>query len=69
MVTLKKIAEEVGVQESTVSRILNKKYSSIKFSEETRKKVTETAERLGYQPNAAARALATKRTGYLGSIL
>lgn len=69
MITLKRIAKEVGVQESTVSRILNRKGGSIKFSAATVEQVMKAAERLGYQPNAAARALATKRTGYIGFIL
>ncbi len=70
MVTLKNIAEKVGVQESTVSRILNRKNStSMKFAEATIRKVEEAAKNLGYQPNSAARALATRRTGYIGFIL
>lgn len=69
MVTLKNIAERVGVQESTVSRILNRKTTSMKFASATIKKVEDAARELGYQPNASARALATRRTGYIGFIL
>ncbi len=69
MITLKQIAKEIGVQESTVSRIINHKGGPIKFSPVTVEKVRKMAETMGYQPNAAARALATKKTGYIGFIL
>lgn len=69
MITQKMIADEVGVRTSTVSRILSGKSDSVKYSKATVEQVKETALRLGYQPNAAARALVTKRTGYIGFIL
>lgn len=68
-IRLKDIAEIVGVKAPTVSRVLNRKDSTIQVSEATRKKIFETAQKLNYQPSAAARALATKRSGYIGYIM
>ncbi len=68
-VTLKDIAKAVGVGESTVSRVLNRTPNPIKISEETSEKIFRAAKELGYQPNAAARALATRKTGHIGFIL
>jgi DNA-binding LacI/PurR family transcriptional regulator len=67
--TLNDIAKVVGVRISTVSRVLNDKPNPIKISEVTRRKIQAAAEELGYHPSAAARALATKRTGHIGFIL
>lgn len=68
-VTLKDIAKAVGVGESTVSRVLNRRPNPIKISEATIQKIFSTAKELGYHPNAAARALATRKTGHIGFIL
>ncbi len=68
-VTLKDIARIVGVKEPTVSRVLNGRPNPIKISEKTHQKIIQTAKALGYQPNAAARALATQKTGHIGFIL
>jgi LacI family transcriptional regulator len=67
--TLNDIAKTVGVRISTVSRVLNNKPNPIKISEATRRKIQAAAKELGYHPSAAARALATKRTGHIGFIL
>ena len=63
MVSMKDIAQECGVSVATVSKALND-YSDI--GAETRKRVHEAAERMGYFPNSSARALKTKRTYNLG---
>lgn len=68
-VTLNDIAKMVGVKKATVSRVLNDKPNPVKVSELTKKKIFEAAATLGYHPNAAARALTTRRTGHLGFIL
>ena len=47
-ITIVDIAKKTGLSVATVSRALNG-HSSVK--EETRKKVEETAEKLGYQVN------------------
>ena len=69
VVTLKDIAKAVGVRESTVSRVLNNSPNPIRISEITREKILKIAKEWNYQPNAAARALSTQKTGHIGFIL
>jgi LacI family transcriptional regulator len=57
MTTLKDIAREAGVSVMTVSRVINSVPS--KVSEETRTKVREIVDRLGYVPNSSARSLSS----------
>lgn len=66
MVTMKEIAKAAHVSQPTVSLILNKKSSSVRISEDTRKKVLETAERLGYRRNEVARSMKTGKTRTIG---
>lgn len=63
MVSLKDIARECGVSVATVSKALNDQRD---IGEATKIRVKETAERMGYFPNAAARALKTHRSYNLG---
>lgn len=65
-VTLKDIAEKVGVTESTVSRVLN---GIPKASKETREEIFQVAAELGYKPNQIARSLVTKKTHTIGLII
>ncbi|MFW5736752.1 MAG: LacI family DNA-binding transcriptional regulator, partial [Halanaerobium sp.] len=65
-VTLKDIAEKVGVTESTVSRVLN---GIPKASKETREEIFQVAADLGYKPNQIARSLVTKKTHTIGLII
>ncbi|GMG82135.1 LacI family DNA-binding transcriptional regulator [Paralimibaculum aggregatum] len=58
-VTLRDVARAVGVDVSTVSRVLQNKG---RVADDTRKRILETAERLGYQGNPVARALKTARS-------
>lgn len=62
MVTMSKIADEVGVSRATVSFVLNERDGALRISEDTRRRVQETAREMGYQPNRAAQALASGRT-------
>ncbi|MFN3698920.1 MAG: LacI family DNA-binding transcriptional regulator [Dictyoglomus sp.] len=57
MITIKDVAKEAGVSIATVSRVLN---NSPKVSEETKRKVLEAINRLGYSPSFVARSLAKK---------
>lgn len=66
---LSDIAQQVGVDVSTVSLVLNNKPLAQTFKPKTRQRIREVAKELGYQPNAAARALQTKRTGNIGFII
>src|SRR5947207_1176919 len=61
------VAEKAGVSRTTASFVLNGRHESI--PEETRKRVLRAANRLGYRPNANARALVTGRTHRLGIVL
>lgn len=66
MVTLKEIARECNVSPTTVSNILNGKP---KVSEETRERVLETVNRLGYRPNYIAQGLRNQKTKMIGIIV
>ena len=62
-VTVAQVAEEARVSAMTVSNVLNGRPGA---SEETRRRVLDAADRLGYQPNLAARNLKAGRTGLIG---
>ena len=66
MVTIKDIAQEVGVSPSTVSRALS---DSPLISTTTKERVRAVAERLGYEPNELARALVKGSSGAVGLIV
>ena len=59
------VARLAGVSHQTVSRAIN---SSASIKPETRDRVLQAIERLGYRPNTAARALVRGRTGVIGVI-
>lgn len=61
-VRISDVAEAAGVSNTTVSHALSGKG---RLPEETRQRVREVAEKLGYQPSALARGLAGGRTGML----
>ena len=63
MVSLKDISKACGVSIATVSKALND-HSDI--SKETKERIREVAEELGYHPNAAAQALKTNRSNNIG---
>jgi LacI family transcriptional regulator len=65
-VTLKDIAQRVGVSVTTVSRALGG-YEDV--AEETREKVLRAAEELGYYPSATARQLQKRRTDTIGFVI
>jgi LacI family transcriptional regulator len=65
-ITLKTIAEETGLSITTVSRALAG-YDDV--NEETRQKIVAIAQRLGYQPNLAARHLRSKHTQTIGMVI
>lgn len=66
MVTLKQIAEELGISITTVSKAL-KEYPDV--SKKTRKLVRETATLLNYKPNSFAVNLRTKESKTIGLII
>jgi LacI family transcriptional regulator len=65
-VTIRDVAKATAVSPSTVSRALAPGGA---VSAATRDRVRAAADRLGYQPNRAARGLITGRTGHLGVIV
>ncbi|MFJ8794360.1 LacI family DNA-binding transcriptional regulator [Streptomyces sp. NPDC102462] len=60
-VTSVDVAREAGVSQTTVSYVLND-VTHQKISEETRRRVFEAVEKLGYTPSAAARTLRRGRS-------
>ena len=65
--TLKDLALETGLTRQSVSFILNKR-SRYAYSEETRQRVFAAAKKMGYRPNAMARAARSGRFGQIGFI-
>ena len=59
---MKDIARSCGVSVATVSKALN---GQPDIGEETRARVCEMAQKMGYMTNSAARALKTIRTYHL----
>lgn len=62
-ITIKDIAQDVGVSTSTVSCVINDKKN---ISNDVKQKVLETINRLGYRPNLAARNLVKNTSGQIG---
>jgi LacI family transcriptional regulator len=67
-VTSQDVANLAGVSRTTVSLVLND-VEGINISLETRQKVRDAAETLGYIPNATAQALATRRAKAIGLVM
>ncbi len=65
-ITIYDVAREAGVSMATVSRVVN---NNPNVKPQTRKKVFEAIERLGYRPNAVARGLASKKTTTVGVVI
>lgn len=65
-ITIKDIAQEVGMSFSTVSRALSDHHH---ISEDTKVKVREAAQRLGYKYNALAAALRNSKSNTIGLIV
>jgi DNA-binding LacI/PurR family transcriptional regulator len=68
-VTLKSVAERVGLTPSTVSAVLNSSSASHSVPERTKKRILAAAHELNYRPNFFARSLRVKRTYTIGVIL
>jgi DNA-binding LacI/PurR family transcriptional regulator len=60
------IATLAGVSQTTVSLVLNGSPAGVALPEETRRRVLDTAERLGYVADPAARRLAAGRSFLIG---
>jgi len=64
-IDLDEIASQAGLSKQTISHILNTNRQS-KYAPETVRRVVGLADRLGYRPNRAARALSTGKTNLVG---
>jgi DNA-binding LacI/PurR family transcriptional regulator len=69
LVTMQDIARLSGVSQSTVSRVLNDTTTAVPIAADTRERVLEAADRLGYRPNPLARGLRGAKTMLLGIIV
>src|SRR5467141_1252757 len=68
-VTLREVAEHVGLAAGTVSAVLNKAPSARAIPERTRQRIQAAALELNYRPNFLARSLRKKRTYTVGLII
>lgn len=66
MATLKDVAKRAKVSVSTVSYVLNKKKV---VKPDTKQRILQAVEEVGYRPNQVARGLKTRRTYTLGVIV
>jgi len=64
--TMKRIAGQLGVSITTVSKVLNNRDD---IGDATRARVLAKIAELGYQPNAVARSLTLRRTHTLGIVI
>jgi len=67
-VTLKAVANSLGLTAGTVSVVLNNSKSASSIPEHTRNRILEAARKLKYRPNFVARSLRVKRTFTVGVI-
>jgi LacI family transcriptional regulator len=66
VVSIKDVAKEAGVAISTVSKVLNN-YPNV--SEDTKAKVMEVVNRLGFVPNTVAATLSSKNSGRVALLI
>lgn len=66
MVSIRDVAKHAGVAISTVSKVLNN-YPNV--SEDTKRKVNEAIQELGFVPNSIASALSSKKTDRVALLL
>jgi LacI family transcriptional regulator len=65
-ITLRQVAEKAQVHYATASTVLNGSKGSTRVSEETCRRVFQSAEELGYTVNRAAQQLRTRRSRVVG---
>ncbi|AEV95669.1 Ribose operon transcriptional regulator, LacI family [Pediococcus claussenii ATCC BAA-344] len=66
-ITIREVAVQAGVSVTTVSQILNNKGK--RFSAETRKKVRDAQNQLGYVPDFSAQNMVTKQSKTIGVLV
>jgi DNA-binding LacI/PurR family transcriptional regulator len=67
--TLKELSAVLGLDQSTVSRVINGEADRYRISRETQQRVLEAAAKHGYTANTVARSLRLKRTHTVGVIV
>lgn len=68
VITLKAVAQHVGLTPGTVSAVLNDAPSARSIPQETKNRIRAAAKELNYRPNFFARTLRNKRTYTIGVI-
>src|SRR5277367_3933215 len=68
VITLKAVAQHVGLTPGTVSAVLNVSPSARSIPQETKNRIHAAAKELNYRPNFFARTLRNKRTYTIGVI-
>jgi DNA-binding LacI/PurR family transcriptional regulator len=68
IVTLKSVAQHLGLTPGTVSAVLNNSSAARSIPEHTRKRILTAARELNYRPNFLARSLRVQRTFSIGVI-
>jgi LacI family transcriptional regulator len=68
-ITLKTIAEQLGLTPTTVSRVLSGKGDQYRISQKTQRRVRELARKLNFSPNQVARGLRLSKTSTIGLIV
>lgn len=68
-VSIRDVAKTAGVSVATVSRALSADADKFSVRAETRQRVLEISEQLGYRPNDLARALLHQRTSVIGLVV
>ena len=69
MVTIRDVARKCGFSASAVSFVLNDAPLARYMAEESKRKIRQAAEELGYHPNQFARSLRSKRSRTIGVVV
>jgi len=69
VITLKAVAQHLGLTPGTVSAVLNEAPSARSIPEGTKNRIHAAAKELNYRPNFFARTLRKKRTSTIGIIV
>ncbi len=67
-VTMRDIAQKMGLSRSTVSFVLNDRYDGIRISDEVRSKIKKAAKEMGYCRNAVVQSLVSGRTRHIAFV-
>jgi LacI family transcriptional regulator len=68
-ISLKRLAEHLGLSSATVSIVINRKPLSEMIPQETKERIWAAARRFNYRPNIIARSLRQQRTYSVGVLL